>query len=111
MDKLQSFGRFDLVSRLGKGGMAEIWEARDRDGRIVALKRMRAHLADSDDAVEMFRREAVLMTRLRHPGVVTAHEAGDVGGEPFLVMELLDGANLNQVMRALAPVGFPPVGF
>jgi serine/threonine protein kinase len=106
-----SFGRYSLVSRLGKGGMAEIWEARDLDGRTVALKRMRAHLADSDDAVEMFRREAQLATRLRHPGVVTAYEAGEIAGEPFLAMEMILGRNLNQVMRALAPVGFPPVGF
>jgi serine/threonine-protein kinase len=110
MDKLR-FGRYSLVSRLGKGGMAEIWEARDVvDGRTVALKRMRAHLVESEDAVEMFRREAQLMTRMRHPCVVTVYEAGEIGGEPFLTMELLDGANLNQVMRNLAPLGLPPIG-
>ncbi len=107
----RQFGRYQLVSRMGHGGMAEIWRALDESGRTVVVKRMLPDLADSDEVVDMFRQEASLSTRFRHPGIVTGYDSGEVDGEPFLAMEYLAGRNLNQVMGTLANLGRPPVGF
>ena len=66
-------GRFALDARLGAGGLAEVWGARDHlTGQQVALKGLHPHLAEIPSVVERFRREMSATRRLDHPGIVTA---------------------------------------
>jgi len=83
-------GRYELRAGLGRGAMGSVWRAFDRDaGREVALK-----LLSGDQrpvARERFQREAELTARLRHPGIVRIHAAGEHAGQPYLVYELVEG--------------------
>ena len=63
--------------------------------RVVAVKVMSTALADDPAARKMFEREAVIATRVEHPNVVRTYEVGEVGGEIFLAMELVQGAALS----------------
>jgi serine/threonine protein kinase len=99
-------GHYELVGRLGVGGMGEVWRARDtRLGREVALKLIR-ETGDADpERRRRFEQEARASARLGHPNVVTLLDVGEYEGSPFLVCELLEGATL----RALLEAGNPPV--
>ena len=94
-------GRYRIVRRLAQGGMATVYVARDeRLERPVALKVMHPHLAESQDFVERFKREARAAARIVHPGVVSVFDQGVVHGQGFLVMELVDGPSLRALLRA-----------
>ena len=83
--------RYELEQPLGRGGMAVVWRARDRQlERHVAVKFLRDDVDLGSDAAERFRREAEATARLAHPGVVQVHDAGD----GWLVMELVRGRTL-----------------
>jgi serine/threonine protein kinase len=99
----QRLGEFTPVRVLGEGGMGIVYEARqDRLGRNVALKVVRpAHLL-FDGAGARFRREIEAVARLSHPGIVAVYGVGDEGDVPFFAMELLRGASLDLLLRALA---------
>jgi serine/threonine-protein kinase len=92
-------GRYELEALLGRGSSGGVWRARDiTTRRVVAVKII--ELAAIDDPVGIaetvarFRREAAILTRLRHPNVVSATEATQVGNELFMVMEMADGVSL-----------------
>jgi hypothetical protein len=91
-------GHFQVVALLGKGGMGEVYRARDtRLGRDVALKFL--HRADRAH-VERFQREAELTAKLDHPGIVRLHGTSSVEGQPYLISELVEGAHpLDQAFR------------
>jgi ABC-type transport system substrate-binding protein/tRNA A-37 threonylcarbamoyl transferase component Bud32 len=100
--------RFELEERLGSGGMARVYRARDtRLGRTVALKMLRAELAREPEARSRFAREARAAASLNHPGIVTVHDQDEAEGEdgvvPYLVMEYIDGSTLEDVARAETP--------
>ena len=100
--------RYRVTRRLARGGMATVYIAQDeRLDRPVALKVMHPHLADSDAFVERFRREARAAARIVHPGVVSVFDQGVVAGQGFLVMELIDGTNLRQLLRAQGAFTIP----
>ena len=100
--------RYRVTRRLARGGMATVYVAQDeRLDRPVALKVMHPHLADSDAFVERFRREARAAARIVHPGVVSVFDQGVVTGQGFLVMELIDGTNLRQLLRAQGAFTIP----
>lgn len=100
--------RYRVTRRLARGGMATVYVAQDeRLDRPVALKVMHPHLADSDAFVERFRREARSAARIVHPGVVSVFDQGVVTGQGFLVMELVDGTNLRQLLRAQGAFTIP----
>ena len=100
--------RYRVTRRLARGGMATVYVAQDeRLDRPVALKVMHPHLADSDAFVERFRREARSAARIVHPGVVSVFDQGVVTGQGFLVMELIDGTNLRQLLRAQGTFTIP----
>jgi WD40 repeat protein len=80
-----------LLSRLGGGGMGEVFAARRADGVEVAVKVIRAELLGSSDAVRRFQREARVVLGLGHPNVVRALESGQHGAVHFLIMERIDG--------------------
>lgn len=99
-------GRFQIRQELGSGGAGRVWRAQQRElGREVAIKTLRN--AGFSDAISRrrLRREAQVVSRLRHPGIVALYEIGEAGGEPFLVMELVRGETLAQRLREgpLAP--------
>jgi serine/threonine-protein kinase len=92
--------RYEVVSRIARGGMATVYLAVDRRlDRDVALKIMHAHLAEGasgSDFVARFRREARTAARLTHPGLVGVYDQGVDGETSYLTMEYIDGCNLRR---------------
>jgi serine/threonine protein kinase len=89
---LSLVNRYTLVSRLGAGGMAEVWLAADeRDGKQVALKFLRAELAANPDLLQLFEMEAERCQRLSHPGIVRSFGLQADAGWYFMVMEYIPG--------------------
>ncbi|QOV34875.1 serine/threonine protein kinase [Streptomyces ferrugineus] len=106
-------GRFELVERLGSGGMGTVWRARDTVlHREVALKAVRSD-ADTVGVVrERVMREARALARLSHPHVVTVHQIVDAEPHPWIVMELVPGVSLQQRLDdgPLTPVAAARLG-
>src|SRR5438105_8183043 len=89
-------GPYELLGRLGAGGMGLVYRARDpRLGREVALKVL-SRGASEPAAVQRFRQEARLAGSLNHPNVLVVHDVGEHEGEPYLVSELLEGQTLRE---------------
>jgi serine/threonine-protein kinase len=95
-------GRFRLEGALGRGGMGAVYAAFDVDfGHRVAIKVLGREAAGDPDAMARFAREAVIAGRLSSPHVVAVHGAGrSADGDPFIVMELLEGRDLARVIAA-----------
>jgi serine/threonine-protein kinase len=92
-------GRYEVIDRLGEGGMGAVYLARDPSiGRQVAIKVLHGHLADAS-LRQRFVQEARSAGSLTHPNIVTIHDFGEVDGAPFIVMEYVRGANLAAVIR------------
>ena len=94
---LKRAGRYELVAELGRGGFGSVYKAFDPTvGRMVAVKTL---LVDQDpDMPVRFRNEAAASGRLRHPNIVTIFDFGDQDGVPYIVMELLEGEDLQSVI-------------
>ena len=93
-------GPWRLGNLLGRGGMGEVYAAVHADaGTEAAVKLLALEVEESPDSVRRFRREAEILTRLRHPGIVQLYEVGEVHGVPYLAMERLDGESLAVVLR------------
>jgi tetratricopeptide (TPR) repeat protein/TolB-like protein len=88
-------GPYEILSPLGEGGMGTVYKARDsRLDRFVAIKLLRADLADRPELRERFIREARTVASLNHPHICTLHDIGHQGDSDFLVMEYLEGETL-----------------
>ncbi len=99
---------YQVVRLIGEGGMAEVYEAHNkRLDKRVALKVMRAHLSESDDAVERFLREGKNAARLRHPNVVEMFDFGVEQGMPYLVLEYLEGETLAEMLDRTPKLALP----
>ncbi|MGY3202912.1 protein kinase domain-containing protein [Streptomyces sp. TE5632] len=102
-------GRYRLTHRLGRGGMAEVFAAEDvRLGRTVAVKLMRADLAEDPIAKARFTREAQSVAGLNHHAIVAVYDSGEdtVGGQavPYIVMEIVEGRTIRDLLlNAEAP--------
>jgi serine/threonine protein kinase len=98
----ETFGRYQLLGLLGQGGMGRLYiaERRGIQGfvKIVALKRIQPHLADSKQLREMFLNEARIAARLEHPNIVATYELGEVDGKYFISMEYLPGEDLSAII-------------
>ncbi|MYR44448.1 tetratricopeptide repeat protein, partial [Streptomyces sp. SID5910] len=98
-------GRYRLLDRIGRGGMGEVWRARDESlGRRVAVKCLKPLGTQHDQAFtrvlrERFRREARVAAALQHRGVTVVHDFGEYEGVLFLVMELLEGRDLSRLLE------------
>ena len=102
----QQVSHYEIISRLGTGGMGEVFEARDhRLGRRVALKFLPQELSRDVRAVDRLQREARIASSLNHPHICTIHAIDSHHGTHFIVMELLDGVPLKQRLQ----VGTLPV--
>lgn len=99
-------GGYRLVRVLGRGGLAEVYEAFAEDGRRVALKTLRLPEDERSLAAEAFRREAHLGQRLQHPGIVRVLDGGVDGEHAFLALEYVDGHDLRRhtLKSALLPL-------
>ena len=92
--------RYRLAERIGVGGMATVHRATDtKFGRTVAVKLLRREVVEDADIAMRFRREALAATVLRHPNIVGCLETGTDDGQPFLVMELIEGEDLTARLR------------
>jgi eukaryotic-like serine/threonine-protein kinase len=96
----QQVSHYEIISRLGTGGMGEVFEARDhRLGRRVALKFLPEELSRDVRAVDRLQREAQIASSLNHPHICTIHAIDSHHGTHFIVMELLDGVPLKQRLQ------------
>jgi eukaryotic-like serine/threonine-protein kinase len=100
-------GRYEIVRAIGAGGFAYVYEANQLNiERPVAVKVLSPPrtLEDRDHYFQRFVREAKLAAQIRHPNVVTIHDYGVADEHPFIVMELLEGRELKQELRAHGPM-------
>ena len=93
-------GPFEILDRLGAGGMGEVYRARDSKlGREVAVKVIPAAFADDPDRLRRFQLEARAAGALNHPNILAIHELGMHDGAPFVVSELLEGETLRERLK------------
>ena len=89
-------GRYRLISELGRGGQGSVHLAEDtRLHRRVAVKILTAFAAPAPGALQRFRREASIASRLDHPGICAVYEAGVEAGVPYIVMRYVEGETLS----------------
>jgi predicted ATPase len=95
------FGAYEILSPLGKGGMGEIYRARDtRLGREVAIKVLPGEFSPTKQHLERFEREARAASALNHPNIVTIYELGREGSTHYIAMELVAGKTLREMLTA-----------
>ena len=104
------FGRYRLTSRIATGGMAEVYLGRmllpdGRFGPAMAVKRLLPHLIADPAIVRMFLNEADITRQIQHPNVVRILDLGQVHGEPFIAMELLEGHSFAELRQSAAHAG------
>ena len=106
MESGTQLGHYTILSALGKGGMGEVWRARDTKlGREVAIKTLPEEFAKDADRVARFRREAQLLASLNHPNIAAIHGFEEDNDTHFLVLELVEGDTLaDQLKRGAIPV-------
>lgn len=98
-------GRYQILQRLARGGMATVYRATDmRLSRVVAVKVMHEGLGEDDDFTRKFDREARSAAKLSHPNVVSVFDQGHDGGRPYIVMEYVAGCTLRNLIAQDAPM-------
>ena len=97
---MDTIGKYQLVRIIGEGGMGRVYEAIDPIiGRRVAVKTISLSVATDAETRSRFFREAQAAGQLSHPNLITIHDIGDAEGTPYIVMEYLEGLDLNRKMR------------
>ena len=98
-------GQYRILDQIGRGGMGRVFKAEHLTmQRIVALKVLSPGLVDNERAHELFLREVRAAAQLVYPNIVTAYDANQIDGRYFLVMEYVDGLNLDQLVRKQGPL-------
>src|SRR5918992_4431027 len=104
IDKL-FHGRYRIVSKLGAGGMANVYLAEDQElGRRVAIKILNERHANDDQFVERFRREAKNAAGLSHPHIVSIYDRGEAEGTYYIAMEVIEGRSLKELLLTRGPL-------
>ncbi|PRQ04692.1 Serine/threonine-protein kinase pkn6 [Enhygromyxa salina] len=104
---MRHLGQYQLLRKIGSGGMAEVWSARIQgtqpsEDRFFAIKLLASHLSEREEYREMFLAEARLSMMLGHPNIVQVYDAVAHDHDCYMVMELVSGMTLSQFQRALA---------
>jgi eukaryotic-like serine/threonine-protein kinase len=90
-------GRYEIRSKIGEGGMGEVYLARDTQlGRDVALKVLPSSYSDDAERLHRFEQEACAASALNHPNILSIFDVGTHDGSPYVVSELLQGQTLRQ---------------
>lgn len=98
-------GRYKVIKKIGVGGMAEVYMAKDGIlGRTVAIKVLHARFAHENDFIERLRREAQAAANLNHSNIVNIFDWGSQDDTYFIVMEYLEGKNLKEIIEQEAPL-------
>ena len=97
IEKGRLFGQYEIVRLIGSGGMGEVYLARDtRLNRKVALKLLPSELDSSKKKLKRFEQEALVVSALNHPNILTIHDLGTSDDETFLVSEYVEGVTLRE---------------
>ena len=105
MQQTRLNGRYELLEKLGEGGVAIVYRAQDTLlDRIVAVKILRQQLVGDPTFLERFRREAQAAARLSHPNIIGIYDVGQDGDQYYIVMEYVDGCDLKSFIAANAPL-------
>src|SRR5262245_24581244 len=100
MGSPSQLGHYTVLSALGKGGMGEVWRARDTKlGREVAIKTLPEEFAKDKERLARFEREAKLLASLNHPNIAAIYGFEEDNGTHFLVLELVEGETLTERLR------------
>lgn len=101
LDAGARLGPYEIVSPIGKGGMGEVYRARDTKlGRDVAIKVLPEEVVEDADRLARFRREAQVLASFNHPHIAAIHGLEESEGRPFLVLELVEGVDLSDELRS-----------
>ena len=93
-------GRYEIIEKIGEGGMSVVYKAKDRLlNRYVAIKILRPEFIKDENFVENFRKESQAAAGLSHPNIVNVYDVGREGNIHFIVMELIDGKSLSQIIE------------
>ncbi|WP_289293701.1 Stk1 family PASTA domain-containing Ser/Thr kinase [Romboutsia ilealis] len=92
--------RYEIIKKIGDGGMAFVYKAKDiLLNRIVAVKVLRPEFVDDDEFLGKFKREAEAVASLSHPNIVNVYDVGEDGKVHYIVMEYIDGQNLKEIIK------------
>ena len=103
-DGIRMLGKYQLIEILGKGGMGEVWKAKDGFGNIVAVKTLLSQGRSRSKSVLQFLREAKIMSKLQHKNICRIFEVGELDNIPYIVMEYIEGTPLSQVLTQVSGV-------
>ena len=100
-----SLGRYEIAERIGRGGMASVYRARDLDLSMDVAIKVRAAQQDEDPTfVERFRNEAQAVASFVHPNIITVHDFGEDRGVTYIVMEYVTGGTLYDLLSRSLPL-------
>ncbi|MFK8114281.1 MAG: protein kinase, partial [Rubripirellula sp.] len=112
LDRSEDFGNYRLISKLGQGGMGAVYKAVHTSlDKVVAIKVLASGKLHDASAIKRFQREMKAIGRVQHPNVVVAHDAGEIDGHHYLVMEFVDGFDVSELASTFGDAaGRLPIG-